>query len=146
MTRGLVALAFMLAPLSAISGFSQITVSGTTDTYFSHNFNNPPGRISAARAFDTRDDKFRLNLAKVSVERATTPFGFRADIGLGDAMKAIHASEANRNGVYRHIEQAYVSAGHRGVRVDFGKFVTQHGAEVIETSDNWNYSRSLPTS
>jgi hypothetical protein len=27
--------------------------------------------------------------------------------------------------------------------VDFGKYVTQHGAEVIETKDNWNYSRSL---
>jgi hypothetical protein len=29
------------------------------------------------------------------------------------------------------------------VQFDFGKFVTQHGAEVIETKDNWNYSRSL---
>jgi len=27
--------------------------------------------------------------------------------------------------------------------VDFGKFVTPHGAEVIETRDNWNYSRGL---
>ena len=27
--------------------------------------------------------------------------------------------------------------------MDFGKFVTSAGAEVIETKDNWNYSRSL---
>ena len=27
--------------------------------------------------------------------------------------------------------------------MDFGKFVTSAGAEVIESKDNWNYSRSL---
>lgn len=27
--------------------------------------------------------------------------------------------------------------------MDFGKFVTSDGAEVIETNGNWNYSRSL---
>jgi hypothetical protein len=27
--------------------------------------------------------------------------------------------------------------------VDIGKFVTPHGAEVIETKDDWNYSRGL---
>ena len=30
-----------------------------------------------------------------------------------------------------------------GLTVDAGKFVTPAGAEVIETQDNWNYSRSL---
>ena len=30
-----------------------------------------------------------------------------------------------------------------GLTFDVGKFVTQHGAEVIEAKDNWNYSRSL---
>src|SRR3984893_2310591 len=31
----------------------------------------------------------------------------------------------------------------KGLPVDVGKFVTNAGAEVIETKDNWNYSRSL---
>src|SRR5438270_608003 len=31
----------------------------------------------------------------------------------------------------------------KGLQVDVGKFVTQHGAEVIEAKSNWNYSRSL---
>jgi hypothetical protein len=42
--------------------------------------------------------------------------------------------------------QAYVSylapAG-RGLQLDFGKFLTPIGNEVIRTRDNWNYSRSL---
>jgi hypothetical protein len=29
------------------------------------------------------------------------------------------------------------------VQVDFGKFVTPIGAEVIESKDNWNYTRSI---
>ena len=31
----------------------------------------------------------------------------------------------------------------KGLQVDIGKFVTPAGAEVIETKDNWNYSRGL---
>ena len=46
----------------------------------------------------------------------------------------------------KYVQQAYVSylvpAG-KGLTVDFGKFVTWNGAEVIESKDNWNYSRSL---
>ena len=30
-----------------------------------------------------------------------------------------------------------------GLELDFGEFVTAAGAELIETKDNWNYSRSL---
>ena len=30
-----------------------------------------------------------------------------------------------------------------GLQFDFGKFVSPLGNEVIETKDNWNYSRSL---
>jgi hypothetical protein len=30
-----------------------------------------------------------------------------------------------------------------GIQIDFGKFVTSAGAEVIESNANWNYSRSL---
>lgn len=31
----------------------------------------------------------------------------------------------------------------KGLELDLGKFVTSAGAEVIESKDNWNYSRSL---
>ncbi len=44
------------------------------------------------------------------------------------------------------IEQAFLSIKPpkaKGFELDFGKFVTSAGAEVIEAKDNWNYSRSL---
>jgi len=46
----------------------------------------------------------------------------------------------------RNIEQAFISfkpPKGKGFQLDFGKFVTSAGAEVIETKDNWNYSRSI---
>src|SRR5574342_326858 len=33
--------------------------------------------------------------------------------------------------------------GKNGLQVDVGKFATPHGAEVIDSKDNWNYSRGL---
>jgi hypothetical protein len=48
--------------------------------------------------------------------------------------------------IQQNIEQAYVSyladTG-SGLQLDFGKFVTPIGFEVIESKDNWNYTRGL---
>ena len=38
---------------------------------------------------------------------------------------------------------SYLVPAGKGLQFDAGKFVTQHGAEVIEAKDNYNYSRSL---
>ena len=45
-----------------------------------------------------------------------------------------------------YLEQAFLSLKPpkaKGFELDFGKFVTSAGAEVIEAKDNYNYSRSL---
>ena len=46
----------------------------------------------------------------------------------------------------KYVQQAYVSylapVG-KGLTIDFGKFVTPAGAELIENKDNFNYSRGL---
>ena len=44
---------------------------------------------------------------------------------------------------YKYIEEAYGSYLHGKAQIDFGKFVTNAGAEVVEAKDNWNYTRSL---
>jgi len=44
----------------------------------------------------------------------------------------------------KNIQQAYVTwATPIGLTLDMGKFVTHMGLEVIESKDNWNYTRSL---
>ena len=41
------------------------------------------------------------------------------------------------------MQQAYVSLLTGKLQLDAGKFVTPLGAEVIESQDDWNYSRSI---
>src|SRR5437773_172971 len=54
------------------------------------------------------------------------------------------ADPSSNKDVLKHIEQGYVSwLADPKVQFDIGKFVTWNGAEVIESKDNWNYTRSI---
>ena len=125
------------------TGFSQTTVSGFVDGYYGYNLNNPGSRKNLFRNFDINHNQFSLNYAEIAVERKPGPLGFRADVGFGDTATLVHAGEPAGPDIYRYLQQLYVSASRKKVEVDFGKFVTWSGAEVIETKDNWNYSRSF---
>jgi hypothetical protein len=122
-----------------------VTFSGLVDVYYDLNFNHPASGFNGLRNFDEKGNQFSLNMAKLTAEHSADPLGFRVDLGFGRAFDTIHATEQAPN-IFRYLEQAYVSvkppkAG--GLQIDFGEFVTAAGAEVIETKDNWNYSRSL---
>lgn len=127
---------------------SPIEITGFVDTYYSYNFNDPPGDTQL-RNFDTKHNQLSLNLIEVALEQKPTSdsrLGFRTDLNFGPATDMVHAFEPGGADVFKAFEQAYVSGlaplG-KGLQIDFGKFVTHHGAEVIEAKDNWNYSRSL---
>lgn len=125
--------------------FASVRFSGLFDGYYSHNYNRPSSRTNLLRNFDTDAAQITLNMARLSAELEPAPVGFRVDAGIGKVFDMIHTSEADPHGL-RFIQQAYVSWAPRnskGVRLDFGKFVTAAGAEVIESHLNWNYSRSL---
>jgi hypothetical protein len=123
-----------------------IEFSGLVDSYYSLNFNHPASRANQLRNFDTNANQFSLNMAKITLQHAADPVGFRMDLGLGPAFDIVHAADPGGLGPLRYIQQAFVTytapVG-KGLALDVGKFVTGHGAEVIETMSNWNYSRSL---
>jgi hypothetical protein len=130
--------------------FKEVEVSGFIDGYYSYNFNKPAGRTNVLRNFDTRHNQFALNLAEIVFEKKPDPsnsrVGFRLDLDFGPATDLVHASEPGGSEVYKVIQQAYgsyLAPVGSGLQIDVGKFVTSHGAEVIETKDNWNYSRGL---
>jgi len=145
------AVSLVVCALSTGIGFSQ-TFTGTLDGYYGYNFNKPqwaakPGdplqRVNDLRAFDTRDQSFSFSYGELAVDYKPNDVGIRVDIGFGDAADIVHASEPGDKNLWRHIQQAYVTAGKDKFTFDFGKFVTPIGAEVIETKDNWNYSRGI---
>lgn len=131
----------------------EIELNGSFDAYSAMNFSRPDSNINKLRAFDTQHGGMALNYAELVLARNKGPLGFRVDAGFGaasDAMYAVdNASVSMDSGTKEtaralsHIEQAYVTGKLGSVTLDLGKFVTQHGYEVIETKDNWNYSRSV---
>ncbi len=161
-------LALIVAPAAAqddaakdsatLNFFRGTEFSGFVDLYYGYNFNTPKTACGSAggveifnclRNFDVAHNSFSLNLAELALEKKPTSDsrgGFRLDLDYGPTSAMVHGVEPGGTAIFQNIEQAYVSylapVG-TGLQFDFGKFVTMMGNEVIETKDNWNYSRSL---
>jgi hypothetical protein len=133
---------FLIVIAGVVPAHAQ-TFVGFIDGYYGYNFNKPGSMKNLYRNFDFNHNQFSLNYAELAIERKPGPLGFRVDVGFGDAATLVGAGDPAGPDIYRNFQQAYLSASHKKLQVDFGKFVTWAGAEVIETKDNWNYSRSL---
>jgi Putative beta-barrel porin-2, OmpL-like. bbp2 len=138
-------------PPSLASLLGPTSLSGFVDVYYGENFNNPASQVNNLRFFDGATNQFGLNLVEMVVDKAPDPTnsrtGYHLALGFGQAMNTVNGSEPKGGlGFDQYLKEAYFSylapVG-KGLQVDVGKFVTPAGAEVIETKDNWNYSRSL---
>ena len=139
------------APSLATALFDSTAISGSVDGYYGYDFNHPADRTASLRAFDNLTNQFSLNLAELIIKRTpdtnTSRLGYNFTLGYGNAMNVVNGSEPVAGPEFdRNVEQAYLSylipLGN-GLQLDFGKFVTPAGAEVIESSNDWNYSRSV---
>ncbi len=122
--------------------------SGLADGYVSGNDNHPSMDYNQLQNFDLHDGAPRLSLIKFTVDKSDKVLGIHLDVGTGETMRLLHASDpaAIEHKGLRYEEQMYLifkPNNSHGLEVDFGQFVTSAGAEVIESSSNWNYSRSL---
>ena len=132
-------------PPAPVWSIGPIDFSGLVDGYYSFNFNHPADRYNDLYNFDVRSQQFSLNMAKLSLSHNPDPVGFQIDLGFGRAFDLVHANEQAPE-IFRYLEQAYLSlkpARLKGLEIDFGQFTSSAGAEVIETMNNFNYSRSL---
>src|SRR5437879_2703487 len=130
--------------------FRRTEFSGFVDGYYGYNFNTPITRKAGPeRTFDVDHNSLSLNLAELSLEKKPTSDsrgGFRLDLDFGPTQDIVNATDTSGPHIFRNVGQAYLSyqadVG-KGLQIDFGKFVTPLGFEVIKTKDDWNYSRSL---
>ncbi len=126
-----------------------ITWSGFVDAYYSKNFNSPATETNQLRNFDINENQFALSLAELVIQKQASPVGFRMDLDFGptnDIVQGIAPYGTTPNSTLNILQQAYLTAVlpvGSGLTVDVGKFVTHMGNEVIESKDNWNYSRSF---
>jgi hypothetical protein len=127
-----------------------------------YNFNDPGSNINTQRFFDARHNSFRVDDFEFSLLHAAKDpgsVGFRFDLDVGSSIpRVIHSVGLFENGAVDtttgHVDfedidvrQAFVSYNAplgNGLTVDFGKFITHFGLEVIEgwPGYNDNYSRS----
>jgi hypothetical protein len=121
---------------------------GLVDAHYSW-FSTRPAGDAQYRNFDTRHDQFRVNMAQIWLAKApsaSSRAGYKVKLSVGPATTIVQSLEPGSSSVLQNIEEGFISylapIG-KGLQFDVGKFVTQHGAEVIEAKDNWNYSRSL---
>ena len=124
-----------------------IDFSGLVDGYYSFNANHPASQVNQLYNFDDKTNQFSLNMAKLSLSHSPDPVGFQVDLGFGRAFEIFNRQPSEQaSDTFRFLKEAYLSLKPpkaKGLEIDFGKFVTSAGAEVIETNGNWNYSRSL---
>ena len=130
----------------------RIEVGGFVDLYYAYNFNRPadhanwfPGAGTSAK----RDNEFAINLAQVDFVMAPQPVGFRLSAGYGNTLEVVHAGEptgvATDPDTWENLVAAsiqYQTGIGRGLLIEAGVYPSHIGFEVLQTKDNWNYTRS----
>jgi hypothetical protein len=115
---------------------------------YTFNFNNPDSMTNEQRIFDNKANTFLIDLAQIQFAKdpAVGGLGYKLKLSYGETAKFIHsAGLGNPNDEFDLTEAYvnYVAPLGSGLKLQFGKFVTYHSAEVIEAKDNFNYSRSF---
>lgn len=143
--------------LKVLDGMS---MSGYVDTSYSFNFNRPDqaggvtGMTQPGRIFDRQSDAFRLHGIELDFEKLAPEdggVGFRSDLVYGQD-SFVTAATGSDTADDLDIQQTYIDINvpinggdilGDNVNIQVGKFVTLAGFEVIESKDNWNFSRSM---
>jgi hypothetical protein len=115
---------------------------------YTFNFRNPDSGTNEQRIFDQKANSFLIDLAQIQFAKDVPlgGVGYKLKLSFGETAKYIHSAGLGDPGDEFDLTEAYVNyvapLG-SGIKLEFGKFVTYHGAEVIEARDNFNYSRSF---
>ena len=151
----------LLLPSQALAGknvfkvLDDVEIHGFASSSYSYNFNNPLSRTNGLRIFDVDDNSFKFDVGELVFLKETPDagdIGFRFDLTFGFSLPEIAQQPRSFAvpGTFDDdfdVQQGYVSykapVG-TGLQLDFGKFITHIGAEVIEGYDGWNsnFSRS----
>ena len=115
---------------------------------YTFNFRNPDSGRNEQRIFDQKANSFLIDLAQIQFAKDAPVggLGYKLKVSFGETAKFIHSAGLGDPNEVVDLTEAYVNyvapLG-SGVKLQFGKFVTYHGAEVIEARDDFNYSRSF---
>jgi hypothetical protein len=143
-------------PLKVLEG---IEFHGFASSSYTFNFNQPTQRppnsaTNINRVYDTDHNSFKFDVGELVMLKDTPnpgDVGFRTDLTYGFSGPEVNQSTADTGDTQSSqfdVQQGYVSYNApigTGLQLDFGKFTTHIGAEVIDGYDGWNnnFSRSF---
>tara|TARA_B110001454_G_C12723270_1_gene436146 strand:- start:21722 stop:23209 length:1488 start_codon:yes stop_codon:yes gene_type:complete len=133
--------------------FSGVSIKGSVDAYYAVNSNNPapltgtptasaPQVQNKYHVFDTYHDDLQLSFARLQIQKRSDDVTTTLDFGYGPTMQIVSGTKTDA--AQFNLKQAII--GYKPsdkVNIEIGRFVTFLGFELIETQDNWNYSRGL---
>lgn len=123
---------------------SGVSLGGYIDTAYSHLSGTGLFTSGTAnRVFDTEPNSFNLQQAAITVAKQPKEgFGGLVNLTTGRDARVIHSFDTNTESQF-DVTQAYAQYATGPLTVIAGKFITNAGAEVINSTMNVNYSRSI---
>ena len=139
------------APVDLPNFFKDVQANAFVSFGYNNSFNQPANRQNPLRVFDSNANSFLIDVAELVLQKGIAKvgdFGFRIDLEAGSAIPVKTQAAGLVLGTGADLQQAlvsYIAPVGQGLRLDFGKFITHLGSEVIEGYDGYNdnYSRSL---
>jgi hypothetical protein len=145
---GLTSTAYANAALELIK---DIEVHGFASSSYSYNFNQPNDNLNDFRVYDDDDNSFKFDTGELVIKKDATKVGdvgFRTDLTYGFSNPQANESAGaggNLTGDDFDLQIGFVQYNApvgNGLLIDFGKFATHVGAEVMDGYDGWNYNFS----
>ena len=141
--------------------FKSLKFSGYLETSYTYNFQDPSpatGNENRGRILDIHSNEFMLNAFQVDIEKPISeesPVGFKVSPLVGQSAPVLQSvglfsNDFDGDGVFESdgnldLIEAYIQGiiPSTETTIKFGKYMTPVGAEVINTSQNDNFSRSF---
>ncbi len=130
--------------LSQVLDASGINVSGYIDAGYSYANRNLETGAAPDRVFDMQNNSFALHQFGLTVaKQPTRGFGGVVNITVGSDAQFIHSFPEGVAANTFDLTQAYGQYASGSLTLMAGKFVTLAGSEVIASTGNMNFTRSM---
>ncbi len=122
-----------------------LSISGSVDGYYRHNFSNASGTSNNKTSFTNSQGSFALGMATIKADATALSGKVTAtvDLGFGPRAEEFSYYETASKSSLSFVKQIYVTyALASNVKITAGKFATHVGYEVMDAPLNRNYSMS----
>jgi hypothetical protein len=133
--------ALLLGATSYAQETSKTTFGGNADFYYRFNFaNNVDGKTNNLTSFTNSHDSFQIGMASIKATHKEGKASVVADLGFGSRASEFTYNDAANTFMIKQLNMTYEFSNE--FKVTAGSFATHLGYELVDATDNKNYSMS----